>query len=528
MEWHRRMRKRAQEKINLRKLILLLCVFSVVITLLNSFYSIYRVQRELIISNTIESNRVYAEKMAEMTDAFIDSAMSQLEYSAQYLSTKMDDDTALTTEVDRLRAQTNSFNSVVVVGADGVIISISPENLRIKGVKLKSERSLQSLKAQRPLITDPFVSPAGNYLTSLSYPIFSADGEYLGYIGGTIYLEKKNILTTLLGQHSYKDGSYLYVVDRNRTLIYHPDKNRIGQVIVTNKAINAVIEGQHGGQDIVNSLGIDMLAGYAPVHGSGWGVVAQRPKALTLTLLDEQMWKVFWESIPIGMLTLLLIWISAIYISRPLWQLASTVKAFDNHASTIEELKEIKPWYFEASHLKSSFLKAFNIVSSTIDKLHSDSMTDAMTGLLNRRGLEKAVENLRANNVSFSLLALDIDYFKKVNDTFGHDAGDALLKEVAQLMKVQARDLDIVCRSGGEEFMIFLANTELNQAFEVAERVRKSMETHNFAVVSSITISIGVSHWAGQPQSIESVMKEADKALYKAKENGRNRTELGA
>ena len=209
MEWHRRMRKRAQEKINLRKLILLLCVFSVVITLFNSFYSIYRVQRELIISNTIESNRVYAEKMAEMTDAFIESAMSQLEYSAQYLSTKMDDDTALTTEVDRLRAQTNSFNSVVVVGADGVIVSISPENLRIKGVKLKSERSLQSLKAQRPLITDPFVSPAGNYLTSLSYPIFSADGEYLGYIGGTIYLEKKNILTTLLGQHGYKDGSYL-------------------------------------------------------------------------------------------------------------------------------------------------------------------------------------------------------------------------------------------------------------------------------------------------------------------------------
>jgi diguanylate cyclase (GGDEF)-like protein len=142
--------------------------------------------------------------------------------------------------------------------------------------------------------------------------------------------------------------------------------------------------------------------------------------------------------------------------------------------------------------------------------------------------LEKAVENLREHNVPFSLLALDIDYFKKVNDTFGHNAGDELLREVAQLMKVQARDLDIVCRSGGEEFMIFLANTDVSQAFEVAERIRKSMETHNFAVVSSITISIGVSHWAGQPESIESVMKEADKALYKAKENGRNRTELGA
>lgn len=78
-------------KLNLRKLILILCVFSVVVTLLNAFYSIYRVQHNLIMSNTMESNRVYAEKLAEMTDSFIDSAMSQLEYSARTLSTTMDD-----------------------------------------------------------------------------------------------------------------------------------------------------------------------------------------------------------------------------------------------------------------------------------------------------------------------------------------------------------------------------------------------------------------------------------------------------
>ncbi len=520
------MHERTKEKLNLRRLILLLCVFSVVITLLNSFYSIYRVQRELLIENTIESNRVYAEKMAEMTDVFIESGMDQLEYSAKLLVSKMDDPTALKQEIDRLRIQTKSFNSVVIVNAEGVIVSISPETVRVKGMRLKSERSLQSLKAQRPLITDPFVSPAGNYLTSMSYPIFSANGKYLGYVGGTIYLEKENVLKTLLGKHSYKDGSYLYVVDRHGTLIYHPDKNRVGEVITTNQAINAVTAGQYGGQDIVNSQGIEMLAGYAPVKFSGWGIVAQRPKTLTLAELDEHMLNVLWESIPIGLLTLLLIWISAIFISKPLWQLASTVKAFDNHSSTIEELKAIEPWYYEASHLKRNFLKALNIVSSTIDKLHSDSMTDALTGLLNRRGLEKAVENLRANNVSFSLLALDIDHFKKVNDTFGHDAGDELLKEVAQLMKLQARELDIVCRSGGEEFMIFLANTDLNQAFEVGERIRKSLETHDFSIVSNVTISIGVSRWAGEPQTVESAMKEADRALYLAKENGRNRTEL--
>lgn len=514
------------EKLNLRKLILILGVFSVVITLFNAFYSIYKVQRDLIVNNTMESNRVYAEKMAEMTDAFIESAFSQLKFSAHVLSSKMNNSQVLELEAERLRTQTDSFNSVVIVNTEGVIVAVSPETVQVKGVKLTSERSLQSLRAQAPIITDPFVSPAGNYLTSISYPIFSSSGEYLGYVGGTIYLEKKNILTTLLGQHGYKDGSYLYVVDRNHTLIYHPDKRRIGQVIVNNEVINDVIQGDFGGKDIFNSQGVEMLAGYAPVKNAGWGIVAQKSKQLTLSTLDEQMWKVFLESLPIGILTLLLIWVSSIFISRPLWQLASAVRNFESHVKTMDDLKKIKPWYFEASHLKISFLRAFSIVSNTIEKLHSDSLTDSMTGLLNRRGLDKAIESFRLENVPFSVLALDIDYFKKVNDTYGHDVGDELLKNVSQLMKNQAREHDVLCRAGGEEFMIFLPNTDLNRAFEAAERIRKSIEIYSFPIVGNITISIGISSWEGLAERIDDVIKKSDQALYKAKNNGRNRTEV--
>lgn len=514
------------EKLNLRKLILVLGVFSVVITLFNAFYSIYKVQRDLIVNNTMESNRVYAEKMAEMTDAFIESAFSQLKFSAHVLSSKMNNSQVLELEAERLRTQTDSFNSVVIVNTEGVIVAVSPETLQVKGVKLTSERSLQSLRAQAPIITDPFVSPAGNYLTSISYPIFSSSGEYLGYVGGTIYLEKKNILTTLLGQHGYKDGSYLYVVDRNHTLIYHPDKRRIGQVIVNNEVINDVIQGDFGGKDIFNSQGVEMLAGYAPVKNAGWGIVAQKSKQLTLSTLDEQMWKVFLESLPIGILTLLLIWVSSIFISRPLWQLASAVRNFESHVKTMDDLKKIKPWYFEASHLKISFLRAFSIVSNTIEKLHSDSLTDSMTGLLNRRGLDKAIESFRLENIPFSVLALDIDYFKKVNDTYGHDVGDELLKNVSQLMKNQAREHDVLCRAGGEEFMIFLPNTDLNRAFEAAERIRKSIEIYSFPTVGNITISIGISSWKGLAERIDDVLKKSDQALYKAKNNGRNRTEV--
>ncbi|MDW2112060.1 sensor domain-containing diguanylate cyclase [Vibrio sp. 1731] len=446
---------RRKEKLNLRNLIVTLCVFSVLVTLINAFYSIYRVQRDLIINNTLESNRVYAQKMSEMTDSFIESSMSQLKYSANVLKDKMHDAQLLDKEAERLRTQTKSFNSVVVVNAKGVIISVSPETLQVKGVRLVGERKRQSLNAQAPVVTEPFISPAGNYLLTISYPIFSQSNEYLGYIGGTIYLEKENILAELLSQHAYKDGSFLYVVDESNTLIYHPDQSRVGEVIDDNEAIKAVTMGQSGNKEIVNSRGVEMLAGYAPVKSSGWGIVAQRPKSMTLSVLDEQMWNVFLKSIPIGLLTLLLIWFLSLLISRPLWQLAGAVRGVEEHSSSIDDLKLVKSWYFEVSHLKLSFLKAFGIVSKTIDKLQLDTLTDSMTGLLNRRGLDKVLGLFKQENTAFSVLALDIDHFKSVNDNYGHDVGDNLLREFAQLMK------------------------------------------------------------------------DADNALYKAKHNGRNRTELG-
>ena len=511
-------------KLNLRKLILILAVFGVVVTLLNAFYSIYRVQHDLIISNTIESNRVYAEKMANMTDVFIDTAMSQLEYSATILSDNLNDENILQQEVDRLKTQTDSFNSVVIVNTNGVIVAVSPETLQVKGVTLAKKRSSESLR-KSPSVTDPFISPAGNLLTSLSYPIYSAQGEYLGYVAGTIYLEEKNILREILGKHSYQDGSQIYVVDRNRTVIYHQNEQRIGQVITNNAAINAVTQGQKGGMAIVNSQGIDMLAGYASVEATGWGIVAQRSENRTLADLNEQMKRVLYQSLPVVAVTLLVIWVSSVFISKPLWQLASVVKEFEDHSSTVSDLTKVKPWYFEASHLKQSFLSTFSIVSNTIDQLHLDTMTDAMTGLANRRGLDKAIESMRERNVPFAVLALDVDHFKWVNDTFGHDAGDSLLVNVAGLIKAQARKVDVVCRAGGEEFIVFLTKADAHQAVEVAERIRTSIESQQFDVVGHVTISIGVASWSGIEEPINAVLKKADDALYAAKHNGRNRTE---
>ncbi|WP_229793554.1 PDC sensor domain-containing protein [Oceanisphaera arctica] len=178
-------------------------MFSVLITLGNSFYATYKVQRDLLINNTLESNRDYAAKLAEMTDVFLKTTQGQLAYSASLLGSQMDDKTALLSEVRRLQQQPDTFNSVGVVDAKAVIIATSPETLSVKGMTLSAPGARQSIEAKKPLITDPFVSPGGNYLVSLSHPIFSDDSRYLGYISGTIYLQQDNILGTILGRLYY-------------------------------------------------------------------------------------------------------------------------------------------------------------------------------------------------------------------------------------------------------------------------------------------------------------------------------------
>lgn len=158
------------------------------------------------------------------------------------------------------------------------------------------------------------------------------------------------------------------------------------------------------------------------------------------------------------------------------------------------------------------------------------SVTDSLTGLYNRRLFEDCLERefLRAkrykNNMSFAII--DIDFFKKVNDTYGHTTGDYILKEVAYLILQTFRKTDLVFRYGGEEFTVVITETPLEKAVIPLERLRKLIEEHVFrhnGIQINITISIGVSEVYENTDSVHKLFEDADRALYKAKENGRNR-----
>jgi diguanylate cyclase (GGDEF)-like protein len=155
--------------------------------------------------------------------------------------------------------------------------------------------------------------------------------------------------------------------------------------------------------------------------------------------------------------------------------------------------------------------------------------TDELTGLANRRGFEEHLAQ-RLSEVdrfggSVALIVADVDHFKRVNDTHGHEVGDAVLRSIAGTLRDRVRDVDLCARYGGEEFVMLLPHTDAGGAMETAERLRRAVETRPVrmsGLAVPVTLSFGVASYPGSASSRESVFAAADRALYRAKADGRN------
>lgn len=168
------------------------------------------------------------------------------------------------------------------------------------------------------------------------------------------------------------------------------------------------------------------------------------------------------------------------------------------------------------------------------EKLRNQSIRDPLTGLFNRRYMEESLEReLRRairNNESVAILMIDIDHFKQFNDTFGHQAGDTLLREFGSFLRQRTRGQDVACRFGGEEFVVILTGSALDGASKRAEVLREELKhlavQHVGQVLGSLSISIGVSAYPNHGPGAEELLHAADQALYRAKSEGRDKVVL--
>ena len=162
-------------------------------------------------------------------------------------------------------------------------------------------------------------------------------------------------------------------------------------------------------------------------------------------------------------------------------------------------------------------------------KLTQIAYTDSLTLTYNRlhfdKFLDSEISKIKRYGGTFSIIFLDLDHFKQVNDNYGHDAGDKVLRSVTDIVSSANRSADIFARYGGEEFIILTPSTDLAGACKHAERLRSDIETYDFPISHRVTCSFGVAEFNADTDNSESIIKRADNALYLAKEKGRNRVE---
>lgn len=213
------------------------------------------------------------------------------------------------------------------------------------------------------------------------------------------------------------------------------------------------------------------------------------------------------------------------YLGQPLEEFTTKIRKQDIHSPKTIDLNI--PWTDtnELFVLKDSY----NQMITRLNKHKVLSITDKLTGVFNRLKLDEAL-NDEFNRSSrfksnFGVIIIDIDYFKKINDTFGHLVGDQVLIEFAKILETNIRKIDVLGRWGGEEFMIICPETNFQGTIKVAQSLREIISEYEFPTVNKISASFGVSAYNKDDENIDKIIARADNALYKAKVNGRNKVE---
>ncbi|MGR0279525.1 sensor domain-containing diguanylate cyclase [Marinomonas dokdonensis] len=505
--------------LSIRLLIVSLALAGVIFTILNGYSSTYQLQQNLLVNISKEANRVYAQKLARMTQSFITNRQEQLRIGAEFLSAlaeqEGEDSKALQSRLKFILDMSNGFNSISLINVSGAITAVVPAELDLKGTHL-SHSQHDIFNDGKAHLIGPVVGPTGKLLIFISHPVRNSSNDRIADLVGTIYLQDNIFLNRLLSQHDYDDGSYVYVVSSQKELIYHPLKERIGEKITTNTVINNVIDGKKGAMEVVNSKGVSMVAGYAHVAEPDWGVVAQTPRAAILNDFDHQLWLVLKDAIPLQIVILIFVVVCAYLIARPLRMLAESTNNRD-------QAVKVKAWFYEAYLLKRSIRKEIDSLNEKVTRFDEDRKKDPLTGLMNRRAMDELVTTLVRKKHPFSVIFFDIDHFKSVNDEFGHDTGDEVLKALADMVSNKVEPSGVLFRSGGEEFVVIVPDNKPHSAIRLAEDIRQLVMSEKIPQIGkAITVSLGVSNWIHSMDQSQT-FKRADLAMYESKKSGRNR-----
>ncbi|MFP3390553.1 diguanylate cyclase [Brevibacillus sp. SIMBA_040] len=517
-------KKRKQwNKISLVTLLTGLVSMSVALTVTILLISSYQSKKQALINTTLTLNHTSAIKMSHTIDSLIKSMRSSLHYSAKLFSNAMSAEEGYS-KLELIRHTNNYFNSITVVDETGLVRYVSPASIGTAGKYITTETAKAALAVKKPYISKPYLTVNTKRLIVLiSEPIFDKDGIYRGVIAGTIYLHENNILNTIFGSNPTDElDSSFYIVGSDGHLLFHRDTSRIGEDISENQAVRKLIQGKSGYEQMVNLRGETVLSAYVKVPENGWGVVVVSPISAVYEQLNRHLASILLYMLPPFLLLMLVVIWLARRVAKPFVSLADLVSKAGREEVQLTEGKQ--HWNREAELLTRAISYALTDMKKQTDQLAHDARTDPLTGLTNRRTFEATMQQWMEEQASFSVILMDLDRFKSINDTHGHQSGDEVLKHFAQIVSASLRSGDVCCRFGGEEFVALVSHASAEEAYQVAERIRHTLETSTNPIGQLITVSQGIAHYPSHTDSAEGLLHLADVALYEAKRSGRNRT----
>ncbi len=323
------------------------------------------------------------------------------------------------------------------------------------------------------------------WILDIGRPYYDLDGTFLGYIGSCYDITERKNTQEKLETIQSEMKVIVQAIEQTNEMIRITDKDAI--ITYVNDAV--VTETNYTKEELIG----------------------QKSSIFKSGKQDKSFYKDLWNTI----------------LSGNIYKNVLINKRKDG--TLYHEEQTITPVFDEQNNL--SFVSTGHDISERIEvekKLHFLATRDTLTGVYNRYSLNKEIDiNIkkyaRYEDI-FSLLMLDIDHFKNVNDTYGHDVGDLVLKELCSVIENLIRETDVFGRWGGEEFLLILPKTNKDEAISIATRIKNIIEEHKFEYIPQVTVSIGVSVY-NQSIKKEIFLKYVDDALYKAKSTGRNRIE---
>jgi len=393
---------------------------------------------------------------------------------------------------------------------------------------------IRTMQQSKSYISEPYVSSkTNNPAVMMTAPIYDDHNNIIAILCGSLNLMDDNLLGQLNKEKLGNDG-YYFLVNTDRSIIMHPDYSLLLSQIVregVNPLFDLAMNGFEGTDRSIDLDGIETLTSYKKLNAKQWILGATRPLSevnASITQAKKVLWILMSVSTLIIMLTMLILLRK---IMRPLIM-------FTQHIKTLEYNDTNRVFSYPHKNEIGTLVASFNTMIEQNDvaqkKLEILATRDPLTQLYNRRTfLEFAQEMIfqaQRHDNGLCLIMLDLDHFKLINDNHGHQAGDMVLKSVAETIEKTMRNADICGRYGGEEFCILLPETTRDGALIIAERIRSSIElceinlphlSKTEQIIIHVTTSVGVAQW--QPDStIEQLTHIADKALYQAKATGRN------